>query len=86
LVYEKFCGVLDGGVRFRGCGAECGAFQNSDAEGARVDFILRRSGTVMQERRQIWTGHDFVEQTDVGMCEPSGRRLDQEKAPAPAGK
>ena len=41
LVDEKFCGVLDGGVRFRGCGAECGAFQNSDAKAARVDFVLR---------------------------------------------
>ena len=44
LVGEKFCGVLDGGVRFRGCGAECGAFQNSDAQAARVDFVLRRQG------------------------------------------
>ncbi len=41
LVDEKFCGVLDGGVRFRGCGAECGTFQNSDAKAARVDFVLR---------------------------------------------
>jgi hypothetical protein len=40
LVNEKFCGVFDGGVSFRSCGAERGAFQNSDAEAARVDFVL----------------------------------------------
>ena len=41
LVDEKFCGVLDGGVRVWCCCAESGAFENSDAEAARVDFVLR---------------------------------------------
>ena len=41
LVDEKSCGALDGGVSFRGCGAECGAFENSDADAARVDSVLR---------------------------------------------
>ena len=41
LIGEEFCGALDGGVRFRSWGAECGAFQNSDAEATWVDFALR---------------------------------------------
>ena len=41
LADEKFCDVLDGRVSFWGCSAESRAFQNSDAEAARVDSILR---------------------------------------------
>jgi hypothetical protein len=44
LISQELCGVLDGGVCFRGCGAECGAFQNSDAEDVQVNFDLRVEG------------------------------------------
>jgi len=67
LVDEQFCGVLDRCARFRGCGAECRAFENSDAEAARVDFVLRTQRNWGRKSiARIWTGHDFEEQTDVG--------------------
>src|SRR2546425_1027642 len=63
---EPFCGLLDGGMRFRGHSTKSAAFQNSDAQATQIGFVALAQGNGSGERvAGIRPGHDFEQRTDI---------------------